>query len=138
MKQNDEKNNMDITREQEKKDRKLDNLINIVEKHTRTERHLEQYSDIGNPLNKQNAREKQELREKQIDELKKQLTGEEKNAPTKRQQVEDLKENYQFGQGYIENNKEHMDEIDLQNLEKRQENRKIQIENLEENMGQDK
>ncbi len=138
MKQNDEKNNMDITREQEKKDRKLDNLINIVEKHTRTERHLEQYSDIGNPLNKQNAREKQELREKQIDELKKQLTGEEKNAPTKRQQVEDLKENYQFGQGYIENNKEHMDEIDLQNLEKRQENRKIQIENLEENMEQDK
>lgn len=138
MKQNDEKNNMDITREQEKKDRKLDNLINIVEKHTRTERHLEQYSDIGNPLNKQNAREKQELREKQIDELKKQLTGEEKNAPTKRQQVEDLKENYQFGQGYIENNKEHMDEIDLQNLEKRQENRKIQIENLEENMKQDK
>lgn len=71
MKQNDEKNNMDITREQEKKDRKLDNLINIVEKHTRTERHLEQYSDIGNPLNKQNAREKQELREKQIDEIKK-------------------------------------------------------------------
>lgn len=138
MKQNDEKNNMDITREQEKKDRKLDNLINIVEKHTRTERHLEQYSDIGNPLNKQNAREKQELREKQIDELKKQLTGEEKNAPTKKQQVEDLKENYQFGQGYIENNKEHMDEIDLQNLEKRQENRKIQIENLEENMEQDK
>lgn len=138
MKQNDEKNNMDITREQEKKDRKLDNLINIVEKHTRTERHLEQYSDIGNPLNKQNAREKQELREKQIDELKKQLTEEEKNAPTKKQQVEDLKENYQFGQGYIENNKEHMDEIDLQNLEKRQENRKIQIENLEENMEQDK
>jgi len=34
---------------QEKNERKLDNIINIVEKHTRTERHLEQYSDISTP-----------------------------------------------------------------------------------------
>lgn len=51
----------------EKKDRQLDNLINIVENHTRTERHLEQYSHIGNPENKENARKIQDIREEQID-----------------------------------------------------------------------
>ena len=29
---------------QEKKERQLDNLTNLVENHTRTKRHLEQYS----------------------------------------------------------------------------------------------
>ena len=50
----------------EKKDRQLDNLINLVENHTRTKRHLEQYSHIGNPENKENARKIQEIREEQI------------------------------------------------------------------------
>lgn len=130
-------NNAGVPREQEKKDRKLDNLINIVENHTRTERHLEQYSDIGDPSHKENARDKQNLREKQIDELKDQLTGNEQNAPTQKQQLEDLKENYQFGEGYIESNKNHMSQEDLQNLEQKQENRKIQIDNLEENTKED-
>lgn len=127
-------NNIGVNREEEKRDRKLDNLINIVEKHTRTERHLEQYSHIGDPDNKENARNKQELREKQIDELKHQLIGYEKDTPTKQEQIENLKENYEFGEGYIENNKEHMNDIDLENLERKQENRKQQIENMQKNI----
>lgn len=120
-----------------KKERKVDNLINIVEKHTRTKRHLEQYSEIGNPEYKEIARNKQDLREKQIDELKNQLTGNEKESPTKQEQIENLKENYYFGEGYIKNNKEQMNKEDLQNLQQRQQNRKIQIENLEENIKKD-
>jgi len=42
----------------EKKNKKVDNLINIVENHTRTERHLEQYSDIGDPIYKEMAVDK--------------------------------------------------------------------------------
>lgn len=122
-----------ISREEDIKDRKLDNLINIVENYTRTERHLEQYSNIGNPQFKEKAREKQDLREKQMNELKSQLIKNEKDSPTKTQQIEDLKENYQFGENYKESNKEHMNAENLQNLEKKQENRKIQLENLEEN-----
>lgn len=139
MNNEDNTNNAGAPREQEKKDRKVDNLINIVENHTRTERHLEQYSDIGDPRHKENAREKQNLREKQIDELKDQLTGNEQNGPTQKEQLEleDVKENYEFGEGYIESNKDHMSQEDLQNLEKRQENRKIQIDNLEENTKED-
>ena len=41
----------------EKKERKVENLIDLVENHTRTERHLEQYSHIGNPKYKEMARE---------------------------------------------------------------------------------
>lgn len=130
-------NNAGVPRQQEKKDRKLDNLINIVENHTRTQRHLEQYSEIGDPKHKENAKDKQNLREKQIDELKDQLIGNEQNAPTQKQQLEDVKENYQFGEGYIKSNKDHMSQEDLENLEQRQENRKIQIDNLEENTKQD-
>lgn len=60
----------------DKKERKVDNLINLVENHTRTERHLEQYSDIGNPIYKEMAREKQSAREEQIESLKNQLVNE--------------------------------------------------------------
>lgn len=124
----------DKTREEIKKERKVDNLINIVENHTRTKRHLEQYSEIGDMEFKEMARNKQDLREKQIDELKNQLVGTDKDIQTKEDHFEGAKTNYEFAEGYIENNKDHMNEEDLKNLKKRQANRKIQIENLEENM----
>ena len=54
---------MQNTGDQEKKGRQLDNLTNLVENHTRTKRHLEQYSEIGDPQFKDMAREKQEKRE---------------------------------------------------------------------------
>ena len=118
-----------------KKGRKVDNLINIVENHTRTKRHLEQYSEIGDLEFKEMARDKQDLREKQINELKNQLIGNDKDIQTKDEHLAGAKTNYEFAEGYIENNKDHMNEEDLKNLKKRQANRKIQIENLEENMG---
>jgi len=118
--------------EQEKKGRKIDNLINLVENHTRTERHLEQYSNIGKPEFKKQARDKQDIREKQIDELKYQLCGSEKCAPTAKEQIEDIKENYELGKQYYERYKENMSEEDLQNLQRKQENRKTNLQNLED------
>lgn len=55
--------------DQNKKERQLDNLTNIVENHTRTKRHLEQYSEIGDPEYKEMAREKQEKREANRDTM---------------------------------------------------------------------
>ena len=125
----DNTNNNDI----EKKERKLDNLIDIVENHTRTERHLEQYSHIGDPYYKEKARLKQDVREQQANDLKHQLMGDENDSPTKEEQLEDLKKNYQYGKNYIESNKKHINPEMLQNLERKQENRKTQIQNLEDN-----
>lgn len=113
----------------EKKDRQIDNLINLVENHTRTKRHLEQYSHIGNPENKENARKIQEIREEQIDELKNKIKGNYKQ--TREEQLENVIEKYINTAGYIRNNEDNMSEEQLNNMEKKQDNREIQIENLD-------
>ena len=115
----------------EKKDRQLDNLINVVENHTRTKRHLEQYSHIGNTENKENARKIQQIREEQIDELKDKIKGV-NDRQTKEEQLENVIVKYVSAQGYIRNNENNMSEEQLNNMEKKQDNREIQIENLED------
>ena len=114
----------------EKKERQLENLENLVENHTRTERHLEQYSHIGDKDNKENAREKQDIREKQILELENKILGLDSNEIPE-VQLENLKERYASVQGYIENNRDKISEEDLKQLEEKQANRREQIANLE-------
>ena len=103
--------------DKEKKERQLDNLTNLVENHTRTKRHLEQYSEIGDPEFKEMAREKQEI----LDEEENQTIEE---------QIENLHDNYEAAQRYIEANQETMAPQDLQNLQAKQQHRKEQMENL--------
>jgi len=114
----------------QKRERQLENLENLVENHTRTERHLEQYSHIGDKDNKENAREKQDIREKQILELENKILGLDSNEIPE-VQLENLKERYESVQGYIENNREKLSEEDLKQLEEKQANRREQIANLE-------
>lgn len=114
----------------EKKERQLENLEHLVENHTRTERHLEQYSHIGNKDNKENAREKQEIRENQILELENKILGLETNHIPE-VQFENLKERYTSIQGYIDNNKDKIPKDMLEQLEEKQKNRMEQIANLE-------
>ena len=111
------------------KGRQLQNLENLVENHTRTQRHLEQYSNIGNPYNRENAREIQKIRENQIDELKDEIIGI-NDKQTKEEQLDNVIEKYINAEDYIENNKENMSEEQLNNMEQKQENRWTQIENL--------
>lgn len=114
----------------EKKDRQIENLENLVERHTRTQRHLEQYSKIGSHENKENAREIQKIREEQIKELESKLKDEDKYISPE-EHLENLKENYRNTQGYIENNKESMDQQMLDNLLEKQQHREEQIDFLE-------
>ena len=107
--------------EENKKDRQIDNLINLVENHTRTERHLEQYSHIGN----------QEIREEQIDDLRDKLNGN-ADIQTREEQIENLEKKYESTQEYMENNKYEMSEEMLANLQAKQEKRRIQLENLKD------
>lgn len=113
----------------DKKERQLDNLVNLVENHTRTERHLEQYSEIGDQENKEHAREVQNDREGQMEDLKGKLSGGE-DIQTREEQLENLEERYQKTEGYIQNNKNNMNQETLQNIENKQQNRKEQIDNL--------
>ncbi|MBO4815899.1 MAG: hypothetical protein J5507_03025 [Clostridia bacterium] len=112
-----------------KKDRQIDNLINLVENHTRTERHLEQYSHIGSKDNKDHARKVQDNREEQIEDLKDKLDGTD-DIQTRDKQLENLEQKYESTEGYIKNNKDNMNKEMLENIENKQEKRKIQIDNL--------
>lgn len=115
-----------------KKERQLDNLTNLVENHTRTERHLEQYSEIGNKDNKDNAREKQEVREHEIQNLKANIIKD--GNETTEEQINNIAENYKSTQRYMEDNYGRIPEDRWENMEKKQENRKIQVENLVEKL----
>ena len=114
----------------EKKERQLENLENLVENHTRTERHLEQYSHIGDRNNKENAREKQEIREQQILELENKILGLDENEIPE-VQLDNLKQRYESIEGYIKNNRDSIPQDVLEQLEEKQNNRRIQIANLE-------
>lgn len=120
---------MQNNEEQQKKERQLDNLTNLVENHTRTKRHLEQYSEIGDPEFKEMAREKQEKREENMYKLKQEILDKDEDQ-TIEQQIENLHDNYESAQRYIEANQETMAPQDLQNLQEKQQHRKEQMENL--------
>ncbi len=115
----------------DKKEKKVENLINLVENHTRTERHLEQYSNIGNPTFKEQAREKQAVREEQIDSLKNQLA---QNNPkiTTEEHLDNLKENYEKSKNYLENNFYNLSPEQVSNMEQKQINQKKQMNQMEQ------
>ena len=118
--------------DKEKKERQLENLINTVEKHTRTEIHLEQYSNIGDPYFKDEAREKQSVREKQIVDLKGHIIGE-ADKITPEEHLENLVDNYEGAESYINNNRDSLSREQLDNMERRQANRRIQMQNIVKN-----
>lgn len=125
-------NNSNEKCKKQKKINQLENLENLVENHTRTERHLEQYSHIGNRDNIENSRYKQEDREEQIEDLKNKIIGENQNE-SKEEQAQNIVKNYISTDKYIENNFDNISADALNNLNKKQHNRRIQLENLEEN-----
>ena len=115
----------------EKKSRQLENLENLVENHTRTKRHLEQYSEIGDPENKENARKVQQVREKEIQNLENKILGQDEYTSPE-EQLENVKENYYNTENYIENNRDSIDDEMLRNLQERQQHREEQINFIED------
>ena len=112
-----------------KKKRQLNNLENLVENHTRTERHLEQYSEIGSKKNKENAREKQTVREHEINNLESKILGEGESISIE-EQINNISENFNRTHRYMEENYEKIPQENWDNLNKKQDNRIEQTENL--------
>jgi hypothetical protein len=116
--------NMDVDTQNE---RRMDQLMNLVEKHTRTERHLEQHSDIASPDSIEHSEQIQEEREKEIDNLKNVIVhGKHVNVD----EVSNLKRNYEFTGNYLKENADHIDQKTLKNTKEKQENREEQINNI--------
>ena len=110
------------------KERRVDHLVNLVEKQTRTERHLEEHSDISSsPDNIEHAKQVNEERQSEIDNLKNILAhGENFNNDHK----ENTEKRLLYSEGYLNHNAEHMDETTFKNAKAKQEHRKEQLDQL--------
>ena len=102
-------------------------LENLVESHTRTERHLEQNFDIASPKKVNEALSKQAEREDNIEILEEKIVSGNKTTSN---ELEGLEKNYEFARGYMQNNKEHIDGISLENMKIKQQNRRDQMNEI--------
>lgn len=110
------------------RERRVDHLVNLVEKQTRTERHLEEHSDISSsPDNLEHARKVNEERQGEIENLKNILAhGENYNNNYK----DNTEKRLLYSEGYLNHNAEHMDQESFQNAKVKQEHRKEQLDQL--------
>ncbi|WP_315116281.1 hypothetical protein [uncultured Clostridium sp.] len=106
---------------------RLDEMIDLVEKHTRTERHLEQYEDISSPENIKAAKELQNIREESISNLKDKLVYGD-GGPT--DEEENIIKNMKYTGGYIKENLGNMNDAQLENMKKKQLNRQEQLNSI--------
>ena len=106
---------------------RLDELEHLVESHTRTERHLEQHSDIASPESVHEAKDKQAEREASIKALEEKIIS---GNHVHHDESECLEKNYTFAKGYLNHNSEHMDPKSLENMKEKQQNRRDTMEEL--------
>lgn len=129
-KYDERRNNMSINRDSEnfKKERRVEHLINLVEKQTRTERHLEEHSDISSSKeNIEHAKEINEERRSEIENLKNILSHGENCNNNYRENTE---KRLLYTEGYLNHNAENMDEKAFKNAKEKQEHRKEQLDQL--------
>ena len=109
-------------------ERRVDHLVNLVENKTRTERHLEEHADIPSRENKEHAKQVQNKRQEEIENLKNIIVnGEHSNND----QLKNTKKNYEYTEGYLNHNAEHMDPDTLARTQEKQAHRKDQMDLLE-------
>ena len=106
---------------------RIEALENIIQNHTRTERHLEKFSDINSLEKYSNTIIKQVSREDNIENLEEKILN---NGQRSSDNIEDLEKNYNFAKGYMEHNKDHMNPQALKNMEERQQNRRAEMNEL--------
>ena len=109
-------------------ERRIEHLRNIVEKQTRSERHLEEHSDTSkSPENIAHVKQLQREREHEIQNLKNIIAyGENHNED----HLENTKKRLQYTEGYLNHNADHMDRETLENTKRKQEHRREQIDQL--------
>lgn len=109
-------------------ERRIDHLANLVEKQTRTERHLEQHTDISSsPENIEHAKQIQQEREGEIENLKNKIAHGENSSNNYKENTE---KRYLYTEGYLNHNADHMDKESFNNAKEKQEHRKEQLDSL--------
>lgn len=109
-------------------ERRIDHLANLVDKQTRTERHLEQHTDISSsPENIEHAKQIQQERECEIENLKNKIAHGENSSNNYKENTE---KRYLYTEGYLNHNADHMDKESFENAKEKQEHRKEQLDSL--------
>ncbi len=107
-------------------ERRIEHMASLIEKQVRTERHLEQHSDIAHsPENIEHARQLQRDRQSEIDLLKNKIINGENFSNNYRQNTE---KRFLFTEGYLNHNADHMDKEAFRNAKAKQERRKEQLD----------
>ncbi|MDF2907365.1 MAG: hypothetical protein K0R34_2686 [Herbinix sp.] len=112
----------------EEDERRIENIEKLVEKQTRTQRHLEEHSDIAHSAkNIQHAKDLQRERQSEIDHIKDKVAyGDNIN----KDQKENTEKRIVFTEGYLNHNAEHMNRQDFENAMAKQERRKEQLDTM--------
>ena len=109
-------------------ERRIEHIENLVEKQTRTQRHLEEHSDISHsPKNIQHAKSLQRDRQSEIDHLKEKVAY---GDNISNNQKENTEKRLVFTEGYLNHNAEHMNQRDFENAKEKQEHRKEQLDSM--------
>lgn len=109
-------------------ERRIEELLNINNRYVRTERHLEQHSDIADPDSVKRSEEIQQERLKQMENLKNIIAY---GKHEQEDQIENLKRNIEYTEGYLNHNADKMDEETLEKTLEKQEHRKEQLDFLD-------
>lgn len=106
-------------------ERRIEELMNINSRYVRTERHLEQHSDISNPDNLNHSEKIQEERQQQMDNLKNIIAyGKHEQEDSQ----ENLRRRMEYTDGYLNHNAQNMDKETLEKTLEKQEHRKEQLD----------
>jgi hypothetical protein len=116
----------DMDHKGKENERRIDHLVNLVEKTTRTQRHLEEHSDISSPENIEHARRLQKERKDEIENLKNIIAYGDNNS--KKEHMKNTEKRFLYTEGYLNHNADHMDEQTFKNTMEKQEHRKEQLD----------
>jgi len=109
-------------------ERRIEELLRLDNRYVRTQRHLEENSDIASLDQMKHSFEIQDEREERMENLKNIIAY---GKHDQMDEVDNLKRNMEYTEHYIQRHKEHMDEATLENSRAKQEHRKGQLQSID-------
>ncbi|MCX7710841.1 MAG: hypothetical protein N2484_13460 [Clostridia bacterium] len=109
---------------QEANARRIEALLELNNRYVRTQRHLEQHSDITRLENLKHSLKIQEEREARMENLKNIITQGKHNEVDEKA---NLKRNLEFTEHYLQHHSAHMDQFSLEKTTEKQEHRREQL-----------
>ena len=109
-------------------ERRIEALLDINNRYIRTERHLEQHSEISRLDQLKHSLKIQQEREARMENLKNIIANGQHDEVDERQNI---KRNLEFTDHYLQHHSGHMDEYTLQKSREKQEHRREQLKFLD-------